>query len=396
MRADSNSETPKTERNGDGTGTEKKGRPRYLPVVLVVTLVVLAVAALTAMEDGRHFAALRRYLMYGSTSETDHLYAFPAGASNRYGLLGDDLLVVSENAIRLLRDDGTELYNLSVPTMSCPALSVGKNLASVCDVGGSVLYLLDSVGIRKTLYTEEGCHYYTARMSAGDDLAVIQEKNGYKAAALVYNSEGNLLFNFDSYSSYLSSGIVAEDGKTFVAVNLASQEGSFSSQLRFYDLTTAEERGGCAILDGLVLDLYADGDCVISLCDKRLVLSSMAGETLLNVPYGNLYLHDYSLTGEDFFALLLGRYQSGNICELTTYDTGGERIASLNLTEEVLDISAAGEYLAVLYSNSLIIYNKDLTEYACLDGTDYAGQVLAREDGTALVVAASTAWRFLP
>ena len=59
---------------------------------------------------------------------------------------------------------------------------------------------------------------------------------------------------------------------------------------------------------------------LLSLCDKRLSITTLAGETLLDLPYGNLYLHDYALTGEDFCALLLGQYQSGNVCTLTTYD----------------------------------------------------------------------------
>ena len=71
-------------------------------------------------------------------------------------------------------------------------------------------------------------------------------------------------------------------------------------------------------------------------------------------------------------------------------------LASLPLTEEVLDISAAGSYLAVLYGNSVVVYNKDLTEHARMEGTDYAGQVEMEDDGTVLLIAGASAWRFLP
>lgn len=74
----------------------------------------------------------------------------------------------------------------------------------------------------------------------------------------------------------------------------------------------------------------------------------------------------------------------------------GEEIASLEITEEILDMSAAGEYLAVLYSDSLVIYTRDLQEHARLDGTDYAGHVIMNSDGTAMVIAGTAAWRFLP
>ena len=149
-------------------------------------------------------------------------------------------------------------------------------------------------------------------------------------------------------------------------------------------------------IDGLTLDFFVRDDRVISLCDKRLAITTLGGETLLDRPYGNLYLHDYALTADDFCALLLGRYQSGNVGELTTYSLTGEEIASMEITEEVLDISAAGDYLAVLYSDSLVIYTRDLAEYSRMDDTGYAAQVRMEKEGTALVIAATSAWRFLP
>ena len=65
-------------------------------------------------------------------------------------------------------------------------------------------------------------------------------------------------------------------------------------------------------------------------------------------------------------------------------------------TREVLDISAAGRYLAVLYTDSLVLYNQDLQVYASLNGTDFATGVLLRADGSALLLSAENAGLFLP
>ena len=150
------------------------------------------------------------------------------------------------------------------------------------------------------------------------------------------------------------------------------------------------------IRDGLALDIRCVKNRVLSLCDKRFVITSLDGETLLDRAYGNLYLHDYALTGDGFCALLLGRYQAGNICTLETYDMDGQELASLELTEEVLDIAAGGDYLAVLYGQGMVIYRKDLTEVSRLTDTDYAGQLQVEADGTVLLISGSYAWRFLP
>ena len=374
---------------------KKKGPLRRALSLLLVLCAVLAVAALTTMEDGHHFAALRRWLMYGDSGTARDIYVYAADANNRFARVGSGLLVVNQNTAQMIGEDGAILYEQAL-NMTSPQLSAGSRYASVCAVGGDTLYLMDENGVRRTLKSERGHCYYGARLNGSDYLAVTEQKSGYKASVSVYNSGGELEFHFDSYDSYLSDAIVTEDCRSVVMVSLDAQDGAFASRLLVYDMDSAEQTGSCTIRDGLVLDAFNRGDRVLTLCDKRFVISTLAGETLLDRAYGNLYLHDYALTGGDFCALLLGRYQAGNICTLTTYDLDGGTIASLELTEEVLDIAAAGERLAVLYGDSLVIYNRDLTEFTRMTGTDYAGQLQMEADGTVLLISGTSAWRFLP
>ena len=79
-----------------------------------------------------------------------------------------------------------------------------------------------------------------------------------------------------------------------------------------------------------------------------------------------------------------------------TPDTVQEVIATLDITGEVLDLSAAGAYVGVLYSDSLVLYDRQLQPLHRLEGTDYAGHLLVSADGSALVIAGNTAWRYLP
>ena len=366
-----------------------------LRVLLIVAVVVLVVAGLTAMEDGTHLAALRRWLMYGESSSTQDFHVYTADSDNRYGQLGTGLLVAGPNTIQFFRDSGDAVYDVPVK-MKNPQLSVGQRQAVVCDVGGDTLYVLDPLGVRRTMNTDRGLCYYSARLNSSDYLAVTEQKNGYKATVSVYNSSGEPVFHFDSYDNYISDAVVSADCRSVVAVSLESQSGVFASKLLVYDLESAQLVSSRLIRDGLVMDFSCSQDRVLCLCDKRFVAAGLDGQILLDQAYGNLYLHDYALNGDGFCALLLGRYQSGNICTLTTYDAGGAQLAKMELTEEVLDISAAGDYLAVLYDDALVIYTRDLQEYARLAETNYAGQIQMEPDGTVLMISGASAWRFLP
>lgn len=368
---------------------------RSLPKLLLLLAVVLVVVVLTSMEDGNHFASLRRWLMYGDSGTGQNYYTYVADGNNRFALLGEDLLVTNQNTVQLLSDDGTIRYSLSV-SMTTPMVSVGGDVAAVCDVGGSSLYLLDETGTRREMTLSSGLRYYSARLNSAGWLAVTEEKNGYKASISVYNSSGELVFSFDSYDSYITDALVTEDCRSVVAVSLAPQDSVFSSTLLVYDLSEAVLTASCPIRDGLPMDITCTGDELLALCDTRLAIADLEGNTILDYPYGSMYLHDYAFGGKDFCALLLGKYKAGNICELTTFDLEGQQIASLEVTEEVLDLSAAGNYLAVLYSDCLVIYTRDLQEHARLDGTDYAGHVIMEPGGTAMVITGTAAWRFLP
>lgn len=379
------------------SGAGKPGRlpVRNLPRLLILLAVVLVIVVLTTMEDGNHFAALRRWLMYGDSGTGQNYYTYVADGNNRFAVLGEELLVANQNSIQLLRDDGTILYTLSV-SMTSPQISLGGDMVAVCDIGGTSLYLIDESGLRREMTTSGGLRYYSARLNSSGWLAVTEEKNGYKASVSVYNSSGELVFSFDSYDSYISDALVTEDCRSVAAVGLSAQEGAFGSTLMVYDLSEAVLTASCAIRDGLPMDVFCTGDELLALCDTRLAMADLEGNLFLDYPYGSLYLHDYAFGGKNFCALLLGKYQAGNICDLMTFDLEGEEIASLEITEEILDMSAAGEYLAVLYSDSLVIYTADLQEHARLEGTDYAGHVIMDADGTAMVIASTSAWRFLP
>lgn len=383
------------QQNGQKPPRKKWRFLRRLGGLLLLAAVVLLIAVLTAMESGGHFAALRRWLMYGESGASDNRYSYAVDQNHRFALFGDKLLVVSLNEILLLQDDGTALVSRQVQLAS-PAISVGSEQAVICDVGGSNLYILDEIGTVREMNTSGSACYYAARLNSKDYLAVTEQKSGYKAAVTVYNAEGEKLFSFDSHDRYISETMVTEDCRSLMAVSLGSVDGVFATTLLQYDLSRGECTGEYPIRDALALETVCKGEIMVSLCDTKLSAVSPKDGTLLDYAYGNLFLHDYTLTGGDFNALLLGRYQAGNICQLITFSDEGARLAAIEVTEEVLDLSAAGEYLAVLYSDALVIYTKDLHEHARLETTAHAGEVIMETGGTALLIAGTEAWRYLP
>ena len=222
---------------------------------------------------------------------------------------------------------------------------------------------------------------------------------GCKGYVRVYGDELGLVCEFKSSRRFVEDAYVTNDCTSLAAVTLGQENGVFVSNVVLYDLTKAGEAELMAnydVKDGLVAVIGQQGDRLVTVSDTCLTYAGTDGKVSATYPYSGLYLRGYALEGDGFAALLLNRYSSGSVGRLVTVGTDGTELASLDVNREVLDISAAGRYLAVLYTDSLVIYNQDLQVYASLNGTDFATGVLLRTDGSALLLSSEHAALFLP
>ena len=198
--------------------------------------------------------------------------------------------------------------------------------------------------------------------------------------------------------------LVTEDGKYLATVTVSQSGASFTSSLDLYRLERTEEETEpdvSASLDGsVVLDLREQDGALWALGDTGVFAVSLAekslGERKGAYSYPDQYLKEFSLEGDGYAALLLGKYRAGTQAQLVVTDESGEVTGTLDIGEQVLSLSAAGRYIAVLTADRLDIYTSDLRLYDSLSGTQNAQKVLMRADGTAMLIGAKTARLYIP
>ena len=371
---------------------KKRHRLRRFLLFLLALVAVLAVVLVAAWRDGTGFDVLHRYFSYDQEGDS---FTYDASSSNRFALLGERLVVLSDTSLRLLDRSGEEVWSVQVK-MSAPFLATGGGRVVAYDIGGTELYVLDETGLLMELTADEEHAFLAATLNQEGWLAVTAEKQGYKGAVTVYNGELEEAFEFRSSDRFVTDGYVTDDCEQLAAVTLGQENSVFVSNIVLYDLHAEDPVGDYDVSDGLVLAIGQQGDRLVTVSDTCLVLADQDGEELSRYDYSNSYLREYALEGDGFTALLLNRYKSGSVGRLVTVDDQGEEIASLEVRDEILSISAAGRYLGVLYLDRLVIYNEDLQEYAALNGISYARSVLMRQDGTALLAGSQEAELFLP
>lgn len=375
---------------------EKKDRRRWLylgGVVLGIMLIVLA----AVLWDSTAFDGLRRAVLYASAEKDEtgcaKLYTYASEKDGCYASLGGSLIQATPRRILVLGEDGEARYNADVKFTRSAVCSNGE-VAAVYDLGGTDIYVLSDRGLVRQL-TAEGT-ILSCTINEKGMLAVTTNKSGYKAAVTVYDEAGEKAFAFNSSDRFLMTAAVSRDGRQMAAVTLGQSEGVFASNLVIYGLDSTEPLADSRLTGSAVYDVGVVGKRWCAVGEDGLHFLVTGGEEAAYYDFEGTYLRRCSLEGEGFAALLLGRYKSGTQTQLVTVDEEGAQLAILDVDKEVLSLSAAGKYVAVLYSDELAIYDRNLEVCARLEDMSSAKLVLMRADGSAVLVGADAASLYLP
>lgn len=379
---------------------KKKPNPilRLLAFLLTLALLLGAVA-LVAYRDRINLDAIKRYFTYRSLERSDsgQIDAFQFDSSGRGGFssLGDDLLVWSSAGIRLYSSSGVEYLNDALSLLH-PMADIRDDAAVVYDAGGTTLRVYADRAQIFSLDAEQVHEILSARMGPGRTLAVVTRETGYKGVVTLYGSDFQPTMAIRISTRYVMDAIPSQDGKTIAVLTVGQSNNTFESTLALYDRAGDEAFAQCSLGNNAILDLSCSGGVFWALGETGLSIVSTDGATNLTCDYGGAYLKDYSLGGDGYAALLLGKYRAGSSTTLTTVDTKGETIATLDLEDQILDLATSGRYVAVLTASTLTIYTKDLQVYETIDNTMGARNVVLRSDGTAYLASGETAQLCIP
>lgn len=375
---------------------QKKKSRKWLWLTLIV-LVVLGAVAAAVLWDANSFDGLRRSIIYARAEKDEtgcaKLYYYENDATSRFAAIDGSLVTVAANQVRVLDERSQVLYQNSVRFLH-PDLVSGGGVAVAYDIGGTVLYALDSKGLRWQQETEG--ELLAVTVNPHGYVTAVYNKSGAKAAVTVWDSNGAAVFTFQSAQRFVMTAALGQDDRTLAAVTMGQEDGKFQSFLVLYH-TDSDKMVATTPVDGGVayaLETLQREFCAVT--EQGLYLLDSGGELKASYSYGGQFLRRCVVGDGGWAALLLSRYKSGGYASLITVDGDGNELGGCDIDGEVLDISTAGRYVAVLFSDRLTIYDKYLTEVATLPDVSEVRAVLMRADGSAVLAGASGASLYLP
>ena len=375
----------------------QKKKPRKWLWLTLIVLVVLGAVAAAVLWDANSFDGLRRSIIYARAEKDEtgcaKLYYYENDATSRFAAIDGSLVTVAANQVRLLDERSQVLYQNSVRFLH-PDLVSGGGVAVAYDIGGTALYALDSKGLRWQQETEG--ELLAVTVNPHGYVTAVYNKSGAKAADTVWDSNGAAVFTFQSAQRFVMTAALGQDDRTLAAVTMGQEDGKFQSFLVLYH-TDSDKMVATTPVDGGVayaLETLQREFCAVT--EQGLYLLDSGGELKASYSYGGQFLRRCVVGDGGWAALLLSRYKSGGYASLITVDGDGNELGGCDIDGEVLDISTAGRYVAVLFSDRLTIYDKYLTEVATLPDVSEVRAVLMRADGSAVLAGASGASLYLP
>lgn len=370
---------------------------------LITLALVLGAVFVVANRNRFNLDSLKRYVTYRSLERSDtgqaEPFAYSSSSTDVFAALGEDLLVCSAGGVRLYSASGV-CYVEDAVILNQPAVDVGGGSAAVYSLGGDTVYLYRGRE-RLAVLSGFGGAILSARLNSSGWLAVVTQESGYKAVITIYDSDQVRRMAFRLSSAFVTDAVVTQDCKSLAVVSIGQDGTAFESALSLYTLPSKEDAGvdydlspasTFSLGNNVCFDLK-DGGTIWLAGDAG--IAAWTGSAVHSWSAQDRHLKGCALSG-NFAAVLVGKYLAGSQADLITVSPQGEVLAELSIGEQVLSLSAAGKYIAVLTAGRLDVYTQDLALYATLEDPGGVRKVLMRGDGTAFLVGSGAAQLFVP
>lgn len=366
--------------------------------LLVTILLIIGAIVLVVYRDKLNLDSLKRYITYRNLEKNDAgqttEFNYTQDASNAFASLDGTLLLCSDTALQLYSNSGL-LYIDEQVKMSQPVITTCGPYAVAYDVGGNDLYVIHNKEVVQTYSSAQGCDLLSVRVNENGYLAVVEQASGYKASVKIFDDRLQLLLTENISSEYVMDAIVSPDNGQFAVVTIGQKDKAFNSTITLYECKEGDLLATTTLKDQFVLDLNWKASLLwVQERDGAAVLDSDL-KVLGNWTESNQYLQGYSLDGDGYAVEVFSWYKAGGSGEVLLINENGEAEVSQAISGEVLSVSAAGKYIAVLTTESLILYTDDLKEYSTTENNG-SKRAIINSDGATMMIGTDSTRLYVP
>ena len=276
---------------------------------------------------------------------------------------GQDICYTSDTRTQLLNNYGKSEFSVQHAYIN-PVITVGQKGVLVYNLGGSGYQIIDKKGKYYTgeaadnilvgSYGENGCY------------ALVTQSSGYLSKLYVYNEKHEQIFAYSFADYYVTSVSLNSGGKHAVVAGVSAVSGVESASVYVLDFTKDTPTYFKELESNIIYDIEY-------LNDKYACAVGRSASYVINTSNGEIETNDYegaSLTAFDIntdtdtYTLSLSGSGDGRNCDIVSYSVSGSKEKSFSVEEKVIDLSTYKGRVALLTSDSVMLYSKDGKRYS--------------------------------
>ncbi|MCL2081452.1 MAG: DUF5711 family protein [Oscillospiraceae bacterium] len=316
---------------------------------------------------------------------------FDGKRDNAYAPFMDGLTVLTASRIVCYDSVGKEIISAERYFKNPCLLASPRNVLAF-DRGGDTLVLLNDRSILLDIRTERPI--ITAKLNRQGYVALVTQQEGYKALLTVMDAKGQPVFKYYSADYIIDAALSPDSG--MVAVSYAVfRDDWVSGHIKIFDIT---KRDAAEIIDepaavispradeGLISEVFIQRDGkILAVGEKNISFYDLDGVLLNSTDFSGRAMLDYSVMNAGV-AVRTARAGAGMESRLDLYGFDGELIGSDELKEEIICQSGGGDYVTLVTSRGILVYDGRLELKSDEPNELGARQILQRDDGTMFLI----------
>ena len=341
---------------------------KKIAAVVVIIALLFGIVFFVFNSDKLSFHNISNFFRYGVLNSNSE-ESFPLDikgmsvSTGNFMRIGQDICYSSDTKTQLLNNYGRSIFSAQHAFIT-PVLTVSNHGALVYNLGGTGYQLIDKEG---TVFSGEAKDdILTAAYADNGIYALVTESSGYLSKLYVYNEENEQIFAYSFADYYVTSVTLNSNGSKAVVAGVSALNGVEISALYVLEFTKDTPLYFLELENNIIYD-------VSYLSDKYACAVGRSAAYSLNTYSGDIATADYEgreLTAFDIntdtntFTLSLSSSGDGRNCDIVSYSTNGSQDKIFTVDKKIIDVSTYKGRVALLTSESVMLYSKDGRAYS--------------------------------
>lgn len=277
--------------------------------------------------------------------------ALDGAANAKFADYGGGMVAVSETRYRGFDSKGEILWDIPVG-MQSPQVTVRGNYVLINETGAKKILLFK--GKKQVFEATATGNIVTCDLSKKGDVVAVTEKEYYKGQVMVLNSNGKVIFAWDSGSYNILDAAISADRK--VAVSLLNTDAGADSVITCLDVNGKEKYRTEVFTNSLIFDLEFKGEKLNAIADNRCMGISQKGKTLWEFDYESRILKNYEIAKNGSKMLL---FENEGVGEIVVVSAGGKAYEPIKTAAMPDVLSIKSNYIAYNSGREIIVSGFD-------------------------------------